>query len=684
MTAKKTIYHIALYSGLFACVVVLLPWFVSAPACALLVLLHRSAVDWKKRKQYQTLVDHLEASQIDGVPALTVQTQGDVDRMIFEGLTEIAAELEKKCYQLVEKNIQVLSLKEISLSIISTLSEARIVESVTSFLSKGLGFKEVFIGIQDPIKDNFNLYTTREAFGNITSDQKSIRLGAIDGLLGKTIISRSAVLIRNPKMHPIGSIDGEPFLPDSTMESYIMVPMIKSVFSQECGRSSACILKRSPSKDATTLDEAVCPACHRVPVLGIIGVTDGFKAADLNKIDLAAVETLALQVRTYLENSQLYLELQNEEVFRDNVINSMMNGLITVDTEGRILLMNDMAERLSGYRSAEVAGTNVGRIIVDNMKMDDGGPIAATLKKQRKVFMKELWLMKKDGAKLPITLNTSFLFDEDKHIRGVLAVFNDITAIKRMEEKITQLDKLAALGRFSSSMAHEIRNPLAGIVAGLQYLKRAGGIPAEQDENLSFILREVNRIDRLISEILGVVRVGELAYQPTQIDHIVRGCVTSVLEIAEKKAVQIRTEFPEGTRTVMADADRITQATINLLKNAIEASHEDSEVWVSVSYPSDVGDVLFDDIRNFVMIEIKDHGVGFSEEEKGKIFEPFHTTKQSGTGLGLYVTHSIVERHGGYIFVESEHGKGSVFTIYLPIEKVEHGKAREISHPVGR
>jgi signal transduction histidine kinase len=171
-------------------------------------------------------------------------------------------------------------------------------------------------------------------------------------------------------------------------------------------------------------------------------------------------------------------------------------------------------------------------------------------------------------------------------------------------------------------------------------------------------------------------------YHPVQVESLIRSTITVLDGLAKERNVKIKTRFPEKSRTIMVDSDRIVQVLINLLRNAVEASSPGGEVRVSVSFPSDISDVLFDDIRNLVIIEVEDDGVGFSEEAKAQIFEPFFTTKAEGTGLGLYVTHSIVERHGGYIFVESEKGKGAVFTVYLPVEKVQHGDSSQVSHPV--
>jgi PAS domain S-box-containing protein len=682
LSFKHLFLHVVFYAGLLAVLAALLPWFVFIPLAVLAAATHFIIAEARKRSRYQDIVASAKNAQIESYPVFETTGRRGIDELLINGLRDVSAELEKKCYQLVEKNIQLLSLKEISLSIISSLDESRIVDSVRSFLSKGLGFKEILVGILGEDRDTFRIYTFREAFGESRHHDVTVRVEEIQGMLRKSVLARKPILIRDPEMHPIGTLGGLELFESSTMNGYLLVPMIKSKFSQTCWKADSCILKNQVAvpHDAT-LAEARCPSCSRLPVLGLIGVTDGFKAASLSQVDLVAVETLALQISTLLENSQLYHELKAEESFRENIINSMMNGLITTDTEGKILLANETVEDLTGYTAEELTGMSIERLVMGESERAPN-PVLRTLKRRKKAFQREAWLCKKTGKKLPIALNTSLLLDEERKVQGALGVFIDMTKIKRMEEKIMHLDKLAALGRFSSSMAHEIRNPLTGIVAGLQYLRRVGGIPEEQNENITFILKEVNRIDRLISDILNVVRGGELVYHPVQVESLIRSTITVLDGLAKERNVKIKTRFPEKSRTIMVDSDRIVQVLINLLRNAVEASSPGGEVRVSVSFPSDISDVLFDDIRNLVIIEVEDDGVGFSEEAKAQIFEPFFTTKAEGTGLGLYVTHSIVERHGGYIFVESEKGKGAVFTVYLPVEKVQHGDSSQVSHPV--
>jgi signal transduction histidine kinase len=131
------------------------------------------------------------------------------------------------------------------------------------------------------------------------------------------------------------------------------------------------------------------------------------------------------------------------------------------------------------------------------------------------------------------------------------------------------------------------------------------------------------------------------------------------------------------------DADRVTQVIINLVKNAIEASTAGGRVRISASFAREAPDVIFDGVGDFAIIRVQDNGLGLTEEDRQRVFEPFFSKKSEGTGLGLYVTHSIVERHGGYIDVESEYGVGSTFSVYLPVKQVHHGDTREVRHPVG-
>jgi len=683
MSIREFFLYVLPYCAAVSAVAAFMPWPKAIPVLILVSAVGFFLFERGKRKQYRRLVQRANTNRIEGFPALPQDDNRSIDNTVLNSLSEIAAELEKRTYQLTEKNIQLLSLKEISLTIISSLDETKILDSVEAFLSRGMGYKELFIAVYLTDDEVFRIYTFREVAGAIDRRNTEATFAEIGGMLKECLLKRSSVLIRDAGEQTMGLVDGAPMLDDSTMESYLIVPIVKSKFSGSCWKTSNCILNEDPLEEhpRDLSSETVCPACGRPPILGAVGVTDGFKAAALSDADLVAVETFALQVGTLLENTRLYAELQKEELFRANVMNSMMNGLITVDRDGKVLLMNEPAEKMSGYNAEELRGTASGSLFEDD---SGGSPLMKALGQQKHAYERGAKLVRKDGRRVPIALNTSLLLDDDRNIQGALGVFIDTTDIRRMEEKIRHLDKLAALGRFSSSMAHEIRNPLAGIMAGIQYLKRIGSIPDDQNDNIAFILDEVNRIDRLITDVLSVVKPGDLFYHPVDLENLISGSIRTVKELADEKSIRIETRYPDAPVTMSADTDRITQVMINLLKNALEASPESGRVSIRVSHASNDNDVLFDDRENLVIIEIEDEGKGFSAEDKEKIFEPFFTTKPEGTGLGLYVTYSIIEQHGGYILADSEVGRGATFSIYLPVSGVPRGDSSEISHPAGR
>ena len=662
-----------------------LPWWALIPISIVLCVSYVTRESIWVRDRYEAVLEGIRKIHGDAIGELSHVRPGEVDAAVYKALKEIATELERKNFQLVEKNIQLLSIKEIGLTLVSSLDESKVVDAVINFLSKGLGYRELFVGIFHPDDEAFNLYVFRDTPEGHVHAQVRVELVELDGLLRKSVQMHQSVLIRDPEMHPVGSAGGSPLFRDSTMSSYIVVPLIKSGATQGCESREDCVLRMTQvRREAASIEHGFrCPACDRIPLLGVVGVTDGFKAASLSRVDLVSVETLAVQLSTMLENNRLFAELQQEESFRDNVINSMMNGLITVDERGRVLFANALAEEITGFGQAEIKLLRVQDLIIDSPTGTGENPVMRTVRTGRRAFQQEAWLVKKDGTKDPVILNTTLLLDERKQPQGALAVFNDITRQKRLEEQISHLDKLAALGRLSSSIAHEIRNPLTGIAAGIQYLQRAGQVADSQRENIEFILEEVKRIDRLIGDLMSVVRVSDLIYGETTLEELIRNSISLMSELAKRRAVAVATEFPGDSRPIVVDADRITQVMINLLKNAIEASPADASVTVSVSFSPDARDVLFDAVGDFAIIRVRDNGLGLTEEDKQRVFEPFFSKKTGGTGLGLYVTHSIIERHGGYIYVDSEYGVGTTFSVYLPVKQVHHGDSREVGHPVG-
>jgi signal transduction histidine kinase len=266
-----------------------------------------------------------------------------------------------------------------------------------------------------------------------------------------------------------------------------------------------------------------------------------------------------------------------------------------------------------------------------------------------------------------VSLTTSLLRNERRQVYGAIATFVDLTPLKRAEERARAQDRLAALGRFTSSVAHEIRNPLTGIAAGVQYLERALAADDPQRDNLAFILSEIRRLDRIVQDLFDITHPRGLQHRTAPLEQTAERAMHSLAAVLSERGVTARLAVQPGTPAVPYDADAMQQVFINLVKNAAEASPRGAEVLVHIgAAPTRAAGRQLDGPA--VMARVQDRGPGIDPEHLKTIFEPFFTTKPGGTGLGLYICHDIVKRHGGALTVHCEAGRGSTFTLELPLD----------------
>ena len=218
--------------------------------------------------------------------------------------------------------------------------------------------------------------------------------------------------------------------------------------------------------------------------------------------------------------------------------------------------------------------------------------------------------------------------------------------------------RLAALGRFASSVAHELRNPLTGIATGVQYLSR--GFPEGDDrhESVAFILKEVVRLNTIIQDLFTATKPRELNLRTAGLAEIATWAVRGASPAADAAGVTIAVEDADKWPSAIVDADQIQQVLLNLIQNAVQATPAGGTIHIRGRRRTGPPDG--------VVLEVEDSGSGISEEHLPRIFEPFYTTRPKGTGLGLFVAHGIVQRHGGTLEAESSVGKGTRFRIFLP------------------
>jgi len=411
----------------------------------------------------------------------------------------------------------------------------------------------------------------------------------------------------------------------------------------------SCALSGAPLEDLAG-GHRRCGACQLGRVVGLLGIVGD---ADRKR---ASLEAIVPSLGALCVNLNLSEALDLEARFREDVIENMPLGVIAVDREGQVLAWNRSAEEILGTprESAlarhvrEIAGAEGWR---DSLlrSLDRGGLEAPS----------EHIVRRPDGASIPVEVNAAALRDAEGTVRGAVATLTDLSNLRSMEERIRQLDRLAAVGRFASSVAHEIRNPLTGIATGVQYLSRGFPEGDERHEDVRFILREVTRLNSIIQDLLSATRPRMLTLGPVSVADAAGRAIRSLGPTIQEGRVEIRLEGADHWPKVLADTDQLQQVFLILVQNAVQAIPGHGEVAIRAR---PVGNPPLSRVE----IEIADTGVGIEPDHLPHLFEPFYTTRPKGTGLGLFVAHGIVQRHGGSIEVVSAPGQGTRFRILLP------------------
>jgi signal transduction histidine kinase len=248
--------------------------------------------------------------------------------------------------------------------------------------------------------------------------------------------------------------------------------------------------------------------------------------------------------------------------------------------------------------------------------------------------------------------------------------FNGMTAqllrareqTEEANRKLVQHEKLASIGRMAATIAHEIRNPLTSVKLNIQKIAEEEGFAETVKPHLDLSLEGIDQIERFIKELLNFTRVQELSLERWPIDQIVDESLKVVRDVLAQKKIVVEKACAEGLPAVLADADKLRQVFLNVLRNAHEALGPGGKIGVSCDAVEEGG-------RTMVRVRITDNGPGIAEKDRPNIFEPFFTTKPSGFGLGLANARKIVEQHNGTIATGKKRGRGSAFVILIPAEE---------------
>lgn len=357
-----------------------------------------------------------------------------------------------------------------------------------------------------------------------------------------------------------------------------------------------------------------------------------------------------------------YNQLEN---FNRNIIRSLDSGLLTIDLNGKINFFNPMAEKI-----LNLDGTVTGEVSIYDLFPTLHGVVDEIRKKGESSFHYERYEMvfqDRKGRKVHLGFSTSPLTDPEGSLIGYTLIFQDITKFKDLEEQMKRVDKMAAVGLLAAGLAHEIRNPLASLSGSIQVLNSELVLDDRQQHLMEITLRESERLNALITDFLLFAQPPQSRRKPSEMGKILEETLELFLHSPSyHEGIRIIDRGHKETLRAMIDPDQMKQVFWNLLINAAQSLVDGGEIRINSEKWRNLSVVKEKKGKEWVKISISDSGQGIPPQDKEKIFEPFFTTKEGGTGLGLSIVHRIVENHNGMIRVESEIGKGSTFTVFLP------------------
>ena len=412
---------------------------------------------------------------------------------------------------------------------------------------------------------------------------------------------------------------------------------------------TACALALLQNRPSIIPDETLSQTVQSVGLFDVAFLVVGLLSARLAE----------RQSRSDVRLHEATQSLANLRALHERIVESIRSGLVTTDLEGQIFSFNAAAEEITGYKARDLRGQNAS-LLLGELK----DRIAATVKAVETGEVSprfETDCRTAEGLRLRLGFSMSPLSSEAGDITGMVIAFQDLTQIRALEETSRRQDRLAAIGRMAASIAHEIRNPLAAMRGSIQMLRSEMNSDPSQMELMEIILRESDRLNRIITDFLNYARPRSIVQSPVDVGDLLHQTFALLRhspEISQKQTIV--EELPSEQLVVDADAGQLKQVFWNLARNALTAMPDGGTLTAKIEMNS----------HNRVRIAFSDTGKGMSPEQVEHLFEPFSSTT-GGTGLGLSIVYQIVRDHGGTINVRSLEGQGTTITVELPMGNEE-------------
>jgi len=390
------------------------------------------------------------------------------------------------------------------------------------------------------------------------------------------------------------------------------------------------------------------------------------------------------------------LELSALANYNDNILASMTSGLLTLDVHGCIETFNAMAETITDLRSTDIRGQSALQVFAENVQFLQ--VLETSRLHHTPLTAPRLEFHRHDGQQVPLALRTAMLQDREGQAGGLLAIFEDLSPMQTLERRLHRADRLASLGQMAAGVAHEIKNPLASVRAFAQLVSRKHHDGRFVEKFARIVPQELDRINSIVEELLSLARPARLQCAPVALPALLQRVVEVASERLQQQSIQLKTDWAAALPLLLADVEQLHRCFTNIVLNAIEAMPTGGELCIlcrpvpkalldfttasnrgTTSDAPEESSSALDLYATDVEVVVKDTGMGIPADQVDHVFTPFWTTKPKGTGLGLALTHKIIEEHGGTIHLTSEVGQGTTVSIHLPTSAPDSGSPAQIS-----
>ncbi|CAI2716889.1 ATP-binding protein [Nitrospina watsonii] len=404
----------------------------------------------------------------------------------------------------------------------------------------------------------------------------------------------------------------------------------------------------------------------------------GFYIIALNLTSFYSVAYLSsiLNHRLRIINDELHsksLDLKKLQEFHKNVVQNMVNGLLTTDHNGHVTSVNTACEQITGCS----ADHSLGRLAYDLLPV----PTLKTFFLGRQSVQLPATLegefQRNDGETILVVMKISSLirpsmdpFKDGYKSEGYIVVLDDLTELRKMEEKILQSEQLAAVGRFSAGLAHEIRNPLASLSGSIQVLRDSLQVEDQYKRLMDIVISETERLNAIIKDFLSYSQPRKSKATVIDLTQLLQDVVLLIKNNNEYDcSIEIELDMPARHIVIQSEEDQVKQMVWNLCLNGMQAMDRAGTIRLELKEVQGHRHRDFETDRKGVLLSVEDQGRGIPPDKLKQIFDPFFTTREEGIGLGLATVNKIIQRFGGQIGVVSEVGKGTRFDIFLPQER---------------